>query len=92
MPGDDFVAPDRPVRDGVIEALMAAYQQSDPEAATALPCAAAPVAPLPTSLLPCCDHTPPVRVNTHTAPTWVLSPLAPSNSVLPFPASATALP
>jgi len=36
VPGDDFVAPDRPVRDGVIEALMAAYQQSDPEAATAL--------------------------------------------------------
>jgi RNA polymerase sigma-70 factor (ECF subfamily) len=36
VPADEFAAPDRPVRDGGIEALMLAYQQSDPAAATAL--------------------------------------------------------
>ena len=36
MPGDEIAPTDRPVRDGGIEALMVAYQQSDPEAATAL--------------------------------------------------------
>jgi RNA polymerase sigma-70 factor, ECF subfamily len=36
VPGDDGVPPGRPVRDGGVEALMVAYQQSDPEAATAL--------------------------------------------------------
>lgn len=36
MPADEHVIPDRPVRDGVVEALMVAYQQSDPEAATKL--------------------------------------------------------
>ncbi len=36
MPGDKELPSDRPVRDGGIEALMAAYQQSNPEAATAL--------------------------------------------------------
>ncbi len=36
MPGDDAVPPGRSVRDGDIGALMVAYQQSDPEAATAL--------------------------------------------------------
>jgi RNA polymerase sigma-70 factor (ECF subfamily) len=36
VPGDEIAPTDRPVRDGGIEALMVAYQQSDPEAATAL--------------------------------------------------------
>ncbi len=38
------------------------------EIATEVPCWAYPTAPVPTSLLPCCDHTPPLRVNTHAAP------------------------
>src|ERR1043165_3349675 len=36
--------------------------------ATEDPCAASPAAPVPTNLFPCCDHTPPLRVNTQAAP------------------------
>jgi RNA polymerase sigma-70 factor (ECF subfamily) len=36
VPADDRIPPDRPVRDGGVEALMAAYQDSDPDAARAL--------------------------------------------------------
>src|SRR5664280_998808 len=39
------------------------------EIATDSPCREGPTAPVPTSLLPCCDHKAPVRVNTHAAPT-----------------------
>ncbi len=38
------------------------------EIATEVPCRAYPTAPVPTSLLPCCDHTPPLRLNTQAAP------------------------
>src|SRR5690242_7309319 len=40
-----------------------------PGAATAHPCCAAPAAPAPISFAPCCVHVPPLRVNTHAAPT-----------------------
>jgi integrase len=43
------------------------------ESATDEPCADFPTAPLPTSLPPCCVHTPLVRVKTHTAPAPLLS-------------------
>src|SRR3982074_1029706 len=38
------------------------------ESATDMPWRALPTAPTPTSLLPCCVQTPPLRVNTHAAP------------------------
>src|ERR1700682_120994 len=37
--------------------------------ATERPCAADPTAPDPTNLFPCWDQTPPLLVQTHTAPT-----------------------
>src|SRR5262249_32396328 len=43
------------------------------DSATEVPWRAPPTAPLPTSLLPCCLQTLPLRVNTHTAPTLPLS-------------------
>src|SRR5262245_665736 len=51
--------------------------------ATPTPCWSVPTAPVPTSLLPCWVHTPPLRVNTHAAPTPVLSLFPPTMAVLP---------
>src|SRR5262249_27107263 len=47
------------------------------DSATELPCWALPTTPVPTSLLPCWLHTPPLRVNTHAAPTGKLSAFPP---------------
>src|SRR5262245_1272865 len=47
-----------------------------PDSATEVPCSTSPsppIAPLPTSLLACWVHTPPLRTNTHAAPAWELS-------------------
>src|SRR5215510_8808545 len=63
-----------------------------PDSATAKPCAAAPAAPLPISLAPCCIHTPPLRVNAHVAPMPPLSPGPPSTAVSPSSDSATERP
>ena len=62
------------------------------EIATDQPCSAAPTAPVPTSLLPSCDHTPPLRVNTHAAPVLKLSYGPPTTAVLPSAEIATDLP
>src|SRR5262245_35794142 len=62
------------------------------ESATERPWTAAPTAPLPTSLLPCWVHTPPLRVNTHAAPAWLLSNGPPTMAVLPPEDSATEKP
>src|SRR5450759_983023 len=53
------------------------------ERETDLPWNALPTAPVPTSLLPCCVHTPPERVNTHAAPAVPLSKYPPTIAVLP---------
>src|SRR5262249_33680598 len=53
------------------------------------PCEAFPVAPVPTSLFPCWDQTPPLRVNTHTAPAPQASPGAPTMGAPPPAESAT---
>src|ERR1039457_589065 len=47
---------------------------------------------LPTSLLPCWVHWPLARVNTHTAPDVLLSPLPPTTAVLPSEDRPTELP
>ncbi len=60
-----------------------------PEIATDLPNLATPTAPVPTSLRPCCDHTPALRVNTHAAPAKTLSPYPPTMAVLPSAETAT---
>src|SRR5262249_56438189 len=57
--------------------------------ATETPC---PVPPVPTSLFPCWVHTPPLRVNTHAAPTPPLSLSPPKMAVLPSAYSATEWP
>src|SRR3974377_2240236 len=44
------------------------------DSATETPWAAFPTAPVPTSLLPCWVHTPPLRLKTHAAPAFELSP------------------
>src|SRR5215470_2248992 len=62
------------------------------DSATELPCAAGPLAPMPTSLLPCWVNTPPLRVNTHAAPAPELSQGPPTTAVLPSADSATELP
>src|ERR1039458_8123995 len=41
--------------------------------ATEPPCSENPTEPVPTNLPPCWLHAPPVRVNTHVAPTLLLS-------------------
>src|SRR6516165_8493231 len=51
-----------------------------------------PTAPLPTSLLPCWVHTPPLRVNTHAAPALLLSPHPPTSAVFPAADSAAEAP
>jgi hypothetical protein len=48
--------------------------------------------PVPTNLLPCCVHTPPLRVNTHAAPVVLLSLGPPTSAVLPSADSATDAP
>src|SRR6267378_2650827 len=53
------------------------------ERETEYPWSAFPTASVPTSLLPCCVHTPPLRVNTHDAPARLLSPNPPTIAVLP---------
>src|SRR6266511_64705 len=49
-------------------------------------------APLPTSFLPCCIQTSPLRVNTHVAPIVLLSLGPPTMSVLPSAERATDTP
>src|SRR5262245_51811886 len=56
--------------------------------ATEKPCRACPITLAPTSLV-CWLHTPPLRVNTHAAPTSLLSPSPPTMAVLPSSDSAT---
>src|SRR5260221_66921 len=62
------------------------------ERATERPCFAFPTAPIPTSLAPCCDQTPALRVNTHAAPAFVLSEDPPTIAVLPSEERATEAP
>src|SRR5258708_6689581 len=50
---------------------MAVFPSAD--SATVPPCCEAPIAPVPTSFVPCCVHTLPLRVNTHAAPALLLS-------------------
>src|SRR5450759_206664 len=62
------------------------------EMETEEPCRAAPTAPVPTSLLPCCVHTPPERVHTHAAPAPLLSKYPPTMAVLPSNERETEVP
>src|SRR5436190_913846 len=62
------------------------------DSATETPCAASGLAPVPTSLLPCGVHTPPLRVNTHAAPALELSTGPPTTAVLPSADSVTEKP
>src|SRR5208282_670979 len=63
------------------------------DSATDWPCSTSgPTAPVPTSLLPCWVHTPPLWVKTHTAPMSVLSPGPPTTAVVPSADSATEVP
>src|SRR5262249_11897508 len=71
-----------------------AVRPSD-QSARAPPCCALidPLtAPVPTSLLPSCDHAPLLRTNAHDAPALVLSAGPPSNSRLPLLESETCTP
>src|ERR1700757_1704301 len=60
--------------------------------ATHMPWRALPTASVPTSFLPCCVHTPPLRANTHAAPVLLLSDHPPTMAVLPSADSATDMP
>src|SRR5262245_40641998 len=60
--------------------------------ATDVPWRALPTASLPTSFLPCCVQTPPLRVNTQAAPVLLLSDHPPTMAVLPSADSATDIP
>src|SRR5205814_1312116 len=60
--------------------------------ATDCPNAAAPLAPVPVSFVPCCAHVDSVRLNTHAAPALLLSPLPPTSAMLPSADNATATP
>ena len=62
------------------------------DSATDMPWRALPTAPVPTSFLPCCVQTPPLRVNTHAAPVLLLSDHPPTMAVLPSADSATDMP
>src|SRR5262245_24033727 len=53
------------------------------DTATELPCFAAPTAPVPTGLAPCCLHTPPLRMYTHAAPALLSSEYPPTTAVSP---------
>src|SRR6478672_3909416 len=60
------------------------------DSATEAPWRAIPMAPEPTSCLPCCDQTPRLRVNTHAPsarqpPTIAVSPSADSATDVPWP-------
>ena len=70
--------------------MMAVLPSEDSE--TERPCCAAPVAPEPTSLLPCWVQTPPLRVNIHAAPMLPLSLSPPTMVVLPLEDSETERP
>jgi hypothetical protein len=63
-----------------------------PDSATDWPWAAAPTAPVPTSFEPCWVQTPPLRVKTHAAPVFKLSPGPPTMAVSPSADSATDTP
>src|SRR6266581_3715381 len=63
-----------------------------PDSATEAPCPAAPPALEPTSLPPCCVHTPALRVKAHAAPALLLSAPPPTMAVLPSADSATEMP
>src|SRR5579862_7443238 len=54
-----------------------------PERAIEVPCSAFPTAPPPSSLVPCCDQTPALRVHTHAAPEKPLSHSPPTMAVFP---------
>ena len=74
------VAPIPPLSDGPPTASVFPSPDSD----TDDPCSwLLPTPPLPTSLAPCCVHTPSVRVNIQVAPTKLLSPDPPTASVFP---------
>src|SRR5215831_10670544 len=60
--------------------------------ATDMPWRALPAASVPTSFLPCCVQTPPLRVNTHAAPALPLSDHPPTMAVLPSADNATDMP
>src|SRR2546425_893075 len=60
--------------------------------ATDMPWRALPTASVPTSFLPCCVQTPPLRVNTHAAPVVRLSLGPPTMAVLPSAETATDAP
>src|SRR6476619_2300891 len=62
------------------------------DSATDMPWLAFPTASVPTSFLPCCVQTPPLRVNTHAAPVLLLSDHPPTPAVLPSADSATDIP
>src|SRR5262245_45393436 len=62
------------------------------DSATDMPWLALPTASVPTSFLPCCVQTPPLRVNTHAAPVLLLSDHAPTMAVLPSADSANDIP
>src|SRR5262249_11156367 len=62
------------------------------DSATELPWRLVPAPPLPTSLPPCCGHTPPLRVDNPAAPPDLLPPGAPTMAVLPPEESATEKP
>src|SRR5262245_3078302 len=63
-----------------------------PESATDEPCSAAPAALVPTSFAACCVMVPPLRINTHAAPVFELSPGPPTMAVLPSADRETAWP
>src|SRR5215831_21398633 len=69
---------------------MAVFPSADN--ATDVPWRALPTASLPTSFLPCCVQTPPLRVNTHAAPVLPLSDHPPTMAVLPSADNATDMP
>src|SRR6185437_2288766 len=62
------------------------------DTATDWPWSAAPTAPEPTSLPPCWLQTPPLRVNTHTAPFPPSSAYPPTTEVFPSADSALDFP
>src|SRR6185437_5610860 len=80
-------APTEPL--SVFPPTMAVWASAD--SATDSPCCARPTLPVPTSFDPCWVHTPPLRVNTQTAPWLSLSREPPVMAVLPSADSATEL-
>src|ERR1019366_2055950 len=70
--------------------MMAVFPSA--ESATEVPWLAGPSAPEPTSLVPCCVHTPPFLVQTQAAPTPLLSWSPSTMAVLPSEDKATEMP